>query len=121
MKKYLGLVLVSCMMLSLVACGGSDETDNDKGSTTAVTTQATTAAAETTTAAATEAQTEAATEVTTAETVSNSIVAYYEDGTSETLVDNGDGTYSTSSGTLYYLGDDGVLRARGASDLYVNK
>ena len=46
MKKYLGLVLVSCMMLSLVACGGSDNTDNDKGSTTAVTTQATTAPTE---------------------------------------------------------------------------
>ena len=41
---------------------------------------------------------------------------YYE----ETVTNNVDeGTWVTSAGAVYYLGEDGVLRAKGYPDLYV--
>ena len=51
----------------------------------------------------------------------NSMTVYYEDGTEETVTNNVDeGTWETSAGAVYYLGDDGVLRAKGYPDLYVD-
>ena len=48
------------------------------------------------------------------------ITVYSEDGSEVNITDNGDGTYTNSDGAVYYLGEDGVLRAKGASDLYTS-
>ena len=51
----------------------------------------------------------------------STLTAYHADGTAETLTEAADGAWKTKSGILYYLGFDGVLRARGAEDLYTVK
>lgn len=49
----------------------------------------------------------------------NTMTAYRADGSAVTLEDGGDGTtWIDENGLLYYLGEDGVLRARGYEDLY---
>ena len=48
----------------------------------------------------------------------DTMTAYRADGTSVTLNDRGDGTWKDPNGTIYYRGEDGVWRARGAEDLY---
>ena len=52
--------------------------------------------------------------------VPNTMTAYRADGSSMILEDCGDGTWKSADGAAYYLGEDGVLRARGAEDLYVD-
>ena len=48
------------------------------------------------------------------------VIAYYEDGNTEILTSQGDGTtFITARGALYYLGDDGVYRSRDYANLYV--
>ncbi len=46
------------------------------------------------------------------------LTAYYADGTPEFVTQNSDGTWTSSGGTIYYLGADGVMRASGAGDLF---
>ena len=46
------------------------------------------------------------------------MTAYRADGSAVILEDGGDGSWKSADGLLYYLGEDGVLRARGAEDLY---
>ena len=46
------------------------------------------------------------------------MTVYYANGAAETVWENGDGTWRTSGGVTYYQGTDGILRARGAADLY---
>lgn len=46
------------------------------------------------------------------------MTAFRADGSAVILEDCGDGTWKDANGPLYYLGEDGVLRARGAEDLY---
>ena len=42
------------------------------------------------------------------------VIAYYEDGRTETLISQGDGTvFKTLKGAVYYLGLDGVYRCTG--------
>ena len=36
----------------------------------------------------------------------------------ENITQNSDGTWTSSGGTIYYLGADGVMRASGAGDLF---
>lgn len=48
----------------------------------------------------------------------NTMTAYRADGTAVILEDCGDGTWMDDNGLRYYPGEDGVLRARGAEDLY---
>ena len=48
----------------------------------------------------------------------NTMTAYYENGTTESLTEDSDGTWLAPNGARYYLGDDGVLRATGYLDLY---
>ncbi len=55
------------------------------------------------------------------ETAEDNVTAYFEDGTEEILKKDSDDTFLTEEGARYYLGDDGVYRARGYDDLYVNK
>ena len=91
MKKLLCLLLVVLLVAAGAACHKIQPTD---------------ASPENTAQAA-----EAAADVQT-------MTAYRADGSSVTLEDCGDGTWKDADGTLYYLGEDGVLRARGADDLY---
>ena len=50
------------------------------------------------------------------------VVAYYEDGNTETLISQRDGTtFKTLKGAVYYLGMDGVYRCKGYADLYAKK
>ena len=53
------------------------------------------------------------------DTTAKTMTVYYSDGTEETVTDNGDETWVTSQGAVYYEGTDGVLRARGAEDLFI--
>ena len=79
-----------------------------------------------------EEKTEATTEATTAATpvaeetptevqsTGKTVTLYYQDGSTETLSEETDGTYIASNGARYYLGEDGVYRARGYEDLYTS-
>lgn len=46
------------------------------------------------------------------------MTAYYINASTEFITEYNDGTWKTAAGLIYYLGTDGVLRARGAADLY---
>ena len=46
------------------------------------------------------------------------MTVYYSNGTPVSVTEYNDVTWRTANGTLYYLGTDGVLRARGQLDLY---
>ena len=51
-------------------------------------------------------------------TTGGSLTVYTSTGAAVTLMQQNDGTWKTPGGVLYYLGTDGVLRARGMEDLY---
>ncbi len=46
------------------------------------------------------------------------MTAYYLNGTPVLISEYNDGTWRTAAGVVYYAGTDGILRARGAADLY---
>ena len=50
----------------------------------------------------------------------NTMTVYRADGSAVILEDCGDGSWKDAEGTLYYPGEDGVLRARDAEDLYTD-
>lgn len=45
---------------------------------------------------------------------------YAADGSAVSVTENSDGSWSTASGAVYILGDDGVLRSQGQPDLYLS-
>ncbi len=49
------------------------------------------------------------------------MTVYRADGTKETVTEYNDSTWRTAGGNVYYLGSDGILRAKGQADLYVKK
>ena len=55
---------------------------------------------------------------TAAQPTGRTMTAYYSNGLTEYLTEYNDSTWHTASGVVYYLNTDGVLRARGAMDLY---
>ena len=108
MKKFCKGALTVCVLCSLMmavtACGHNTDVKDDKSETTAASST-----------------TEAAKESTKEETTSKkTMTVYHGDGSAETVTEDSDGTWLTADGKRYYLGDDGVLRARGEEDLYVN-
>ena len=48
----------------------------------------------------------------------NAMTVYSVYGVPLQVYSNSDGTWRTADGTVYYMGTDGVLRARGQQDLY---
>ena len=50
----------------------------------------------------------------------DTMTAYRADGSAVILTDCGDGTWKTADGAVYYPGEDGVLRARGFEDLFLD-
>ena len=139
MKNYKKIMLLCAMcgiMMAVTACGdNADEkdtintteasedateekkvSDNASGSTETVTT-----AQVSTEITAASSITEAAKESVKEETASKkTMTVYHGDGSDETVTEDSDGTWLTAGGKRYYLGDDGILRARGEEDLYVN-
>ena len=101
MKKIMCLVLAALLLTAAAACQKKQPAEPAP----AVTEQP--AAAETQAPAA-------ETEVPAAAVMT----AYRADGTAVTLEDCGDGTWKTADGLVYYPGEDGILRSRGAEDLY---
>ena len=111
MKKKLLSICVVGILLLLAACGNAPNTDDESNAQTPP--PVTDAAQETPAAESNE--DENATETRD----SDAMTAYRADGTAVVLEDCGDGTtWKDADGLLYYLGTDGVLRARGAEDLY---
>ena len=106
------LLIVSAMMIALVGCGPEVEEVT------------------TTTEAVTETEEESTTEVIidtsntegeddSAPSAGGQIMfAYTADGAEIRLTEDSDGTWVSPDGVKYYLGDDGVLRARGYDDLF---
>ena len=106
------LLIVSAMMIALVGCGPEVEEVT------------------TTTESVTETEEESTTEVIidtnntegeddSAPSAGGQIMfAYTADGAEIRLTEDSDGTWVSPDGAKYYLGDDGVLRARGYDDLF---
>ena len=94
MKKVLCLLIAVLLLTAMTACQKKQPADASPASAA----QAEETAAETTTV--------------------NTMSAYRADGSAVILEDCGDGTWKDANGLIYYLGEDGVLRARGAEDLY---
>jgi len=94
MKKTLCLLIAVLLTASITACHKTQPTNASPSYTTQVD--------------------ESAAEPQSA----NKMTAYRADGSTVILEDCGDGTWKDANGLLYYLGEDGVLRARGAEDLY---
>ena len=46
------------------------------------------------------------------------MIVYYADGSTVNVSQYSDSTWRTSAGAVYYLGEDGILRAQGLVDLY---
>lgn len=121
------LLIVSAMMIALVGCGPEVE----EAKATEATTKATTKEEVTiTTESVTETEEESTTEVIidtnnkegeddSAPSAGGQIMfAYTADGAEIRLTEDSDGTWVSPDGAKYYLGDDGVLRARGYDDLF---
>lgn len=87
----------------------ADSKTESKSEKTEATTEATTAAAPVAEETPTEVQ-----------STGKTVTLYYQDGSTETLSEETDGTYVASNGARYYLGEDGVYRARGYEDLYTS-
>ena len=117
------LLIVSAMMIALVGCGPEVE---EAKATEATTKEEVT----TTTESVTETEEESTTEVIidtnntegeddSAPSAGGQIMfAYTADGAEIRLTEDSDGTWVSPDGAKYYLGDDGVLRARGYDDLF---
>ena len=100
-KTVFAFVLLAALVLSLAACGTARPTETE--------------------APAVEPQSAAPqeSEPTDETRPANTMTAYRADGSAVILEDGGDGTtWIDENGLLYYLGEDGVLRARGFEDLY---
>lgn len=104
-KTVIALTIIAALMLSLTACGNARTVESE-----APASEPQSAASETSEPQSAETETEAQ--------ATNTMTAYRSDGSAVILEDCGDGTWKDANGLLYYLGEDGVLRARGAEDLY---
>ena len=97
-KTVLTLIIIAALVLSLAACGSAPAAQPQEN-----------AGAE-----ATEAPAPSETE-----TAVNTMTAYRAGG-EPVILKGEDGVFTTEDGTVYYLGNDGMLRAEGFEDLYIN-
>lgn len=97
-KTVLTLIIIAALVLSLAACGSAPAAQPQEN-----------AGAEATEASA-PSETEAAVNTMTA----------YRAGGEPVILKGEDGVFTTEDGTVYYLGNDGMLRAEGFEDLYIN-
>lgn len=97
-KTVLTLIIIAALVLSLAACGSAPAAQPQEN-----------AGAEAT-EAPTPSETEAAVNTMTG----------YRAGGEPVILKGEDGVFTTEDGTVYYLGNDGMLRAEGFEDLYIN-
>jgi hypothetical protein len=107
-------MIVAALVLSLAACGSAPaaQPQEDAGAE-APQQSAETDAGQPAAAEPAEAPAEAEAET------SNTVTAYRAGG-EPVILTGEDGVFTTKDGVVYYLGDDGMLRARGYEDLYIN-
>ena len=121
MKKNIFTILIAAaLVLSLAACGSAPAAQPQENAATEAPLvtdapqQSAEADAEQPAAEATEApapsEEEAAVNTATA----------YRAGGEPVILTGEDGVFTTEDGVVYYLGDDGMLRARGYEDLFIN-
>ena len=119
-KTVLTLILIAALVLSLAACGSApaaqpqENAGADAPLVTDAPQQSLEADAEQPAAEATEAPAPSETEVAV-----NTMTAYRAGG-EPVILKGEDGVFTTEDGTVYYLGNDGMLRAEGFEDLYIN-
>ena len=119
-KTVLTLILIAALVLSLAACGSApaaqpqENAGADAPLVTDAPQQSLEADAEQPAAEATEVPTPSETEVAV-----NTMTAYRAGG-EPVILKGEDGVFTTEDGTVYYLGNDGMLRAEGLEDLYIN-
>lgn len=119
-KTVLTLILIAALVLSLAACGSApaaqpqENAGADAPLVTDAPQQSLEADDEQPAAEATEAPTPSETEVAV-----NTMTAYRAGG-EPVILKGEDGVFTTEDGTVYYLGNDGMLRAEGFEDLYIN-
>lgn len=97
-KTVLTLIIIAALVLSLAACGSAPAAQPQEN-----------AGAEATEAPA-PSESEAAVNTMTG----------YRAGGEPVILKGEDGVFTTEDGTVYYLGNDGMLRAEGFEDLYIN-
>ena len=97
-KTVFTLIIIAALALSLAACGSAPAAQPQEN-----------AGAEATEAPA-PSETEAAVNTMTG----------YRAGGEPVILKGEDGVFTTEDGTVYYLGNDGMLRAEGFEDLYIN-
>lgn len=121
-KTVFTLFVIAALVLSLAACGSApaaqpqEAPEAEAPLVTDAPQQSPEADAEQPAAAeATEAPAPSETEAESA----NTVTAYRAGGEPVSLTGE-DGVFTTEDGVVYYLGDDGMLRARGYEDLYIN-
>ena len=119
-KTVLTLIIIPALALLLAACGSApaaqpqENAGADAPLVTDAPQQSLEADAEQPAAEATEAPAPSETEVAV-----NTMTAYRAGG-EPVILKGEDGVFTTEDGTVYYLGNDGMLRAEGFEDLYIN-
>ena len=119
-KTVLTLILIAALVLSLAACGSApaaqpqENAGADAPLVTDAPQQSLEADAEQPAADAAEAPTSSETEVDVY------TMTAYRAGGEPVILKGADGVFTTEAGTVYYLGNDGMLRAEGFEDLYIN-
>ena len=107
MKKTICLLMAILLLAAISACSNTQSAGSAPAST-----------AQPVPAETPNGDTEAVPETTAKAEASGTMTAYRADGSAVNLEDCGDGTWKDADGLIYYPGEDGVLRARGADDLY---
>lgn len=121
-KTVFTLFVIAALVLSLAACGSApaaqpqEAPEAEAPLVTDAPQQGAEAAAEQPAAAE---ATEAPAPSETKESSVNTVTAYRAGGEPVSLTGE-DGVFTTEDGVVYYLGNDGMLRARGYEDLYIN-
>ncbi len=119
-RTFLTIMIVAALVLSLAACGSAPaaQPQEDAGAEAPKATEAPQQSAEADAGQPAAAEVTEAPAEAEAETV-NTVTAYRAGG-EPVILTGEDGVFSTEDGTVYYLGDDGMLRARGYEDLFIN-
>ena len=119
-KTVLTLIIIPALALLLAACGSApaaqpqENAGADAPLVTDAPQQSLEADAEQPAADAAEAPTSSETEVDVY------TMTAYRAGGEPVILKGADGVFTTEAGTVYYLGNDGMLRAEGFEDLYIN-
>ena len=119
-KTVLTLIIIPALVLSLAACGSvpAAQPQENAGADAPLVTDAPQQSLE---ADAEQPAADAAEAPTSSETEADVYtMTAYRAGGEPVILKGADGVFTTEAGTVYYLGNDGMLRAEGFEDLYIN-